>query len=204
MASFREQVATNVLTATRFRDLLKIARANRPTDDLEIIRRAYEFSLEHHTGQQRASGEPYLVHLLEVAILLAEMRLDTTAIAAGLLHDSVEDTILTTEEIKKEFGEQVAHIVEGVTKISKIDFASREEAQAENVRKMMWPWWTTSASCSSNWPTACTTCAPCSIFRPNARRKLPRRRWRFTLRSRTASAWARFAASSRISRFPLR
>jgi len=137
MASFREQAATNVLTATRFRDLLKIARANRPTDDLDIIRHAYEFSLEHHTGQQRASGEPYLVHLLEVAILLAEMKLDTTAIAAGLLHDSVEDTTVTTEEINAQFGEQVAHIVEGVTKISKIDFASREEAQAENVRKMM-------------------------------------------------------------------
>ena len=137
MASFREQVATNVLTATRFRDLLKIARTNRPGDDLDIIRRAYELSLEHHSGQQRASGEPYLVHPLEVAILLAEMKLDTTAIAAGLLHDSVEDTILTTEEIQQKFGEQVAHIVEGVTKISKIDFASREEAQAENVRKMM-------------------------------------------------------------------
>jgi GTP pyrophosphokinase len=130
-------VATNVLTATRFRDLLKIARANRPNDDLDVVRRAYEHSLLHHSGQQRASGEPYLVHPLEVAILLAEMKLDTTAIAAGLLHDSVEDTTVTTEEIKEQFGEQIAHIVEGVTKISKIDFASREEAQAENVRKMM-------------------------------------------------------------------
>jgi GTP pyrophosphokinase len=137
MATFREQIATNVLTATRFRTLLKIARTNRPNDDLDIIKRAYEHSLEHHSGQQRASGEPYLVHPLEVAILLAEMKLDTTAIAAGLLHDSVEDTTVTTEEIKEQFGEQVAHIVEGVTKISKIDFASREEAQAENVRKMM-------------------------------------------------------------------
>jgi GTP pyrophosphokinase len=125
------------LTATRFRELLKIARANRPNDDLDIIKRAYELSLENHSGQQRASGEPYLVHPLEVAILLAEMKLDTTAIAAGLLHDSVEDTVVTTEQIKEKFGEQVAHIVEGVTKISKIDFASREEAQAENVRKMM-------------------------------------------------------------------
>jgi guanosine-3',5'-bis(diphosphate) 3'-pyrophosphohydrolase len=137
MASLREQIATNVLTATRFRELLKIARANRPNDDLDIIKRAYELSLENHSGQQRASGEPYLVHPLEVAILLAEMKLDTTAIAAGLLHDSVEDTVVTTEQIKEKFGEQVAHIVEGVTKISKIDFASREEAQAENVRKMM-------------------------------------------------------------------
>jgi GTP pyrophosphokinase len=137
MASFREHIATSALTATRFRDLLEIAHANRPNDDLEIVRRAYEISLQHHSGQQRASGEPYLVHPLEVSILLAEMKLDTTAIAAGLLHDSIEDTTLTIEELKRQFGEQVAHIVEGVTKISKIDFASREEAQAENVRKMM-------------------------------------------------------------------
>jgi GTP pyrophosphokinase len=137
MASLREQVATNHLTATRFRELLEMVRANRPNDDLEIIQRAYEFSQQHHSGQQRASGEPYLIHPLEVAVLLAELKLDPVAIAAGLLHDSVEDTSVTTEEIKERFGEQVAHIVEGVTKISKIDFASREEAQAENVRKMM-------------------------------------------------------------------
>jgi GTP pyrophosphokinase len=137
MASMRENIATSALTATRFRDLQDIARANRPNDDLDIVRRAYEISLQHHSGQQRASGEPYLVHPLEVAILLAEMKLDTTAIAAGLLHDSIEDTTLTIEALKQQFGEQVAHIVEGVTKISKIDFASREEAQAENVRKMM-------------------------------------------------------------------
>ena len=137
MATLRQQIATNVLTVTRFRDLLKIARENRPNDDLEIVRRAYEFSLENHSGQTRETGEPYLVHPLEVAIILAEMRLDTTSIAAGLLHDSVEDTSVTTEQIQEKFGEQVAHIVEGVTKISRIDFASREEAQAENVRKMM-------------------------------------------------------------------
>src|SRR5512140_1931689 len=137
MATLRQQIATNVLTVTKFRDLMKKARANRPNDDIEIIRKAYDFSLLHHTGQTRASGEPYLIHPLEVANLLAEMKLDTTAIAAGLLHDSVEDTTVTIEEIKEKFGEQVAHIVEGVTKISKIDFASREEAQAENVRKMM-------------------------------------------------------------------
>src|SRR3954454_6819811 len=137
MATLRQQIATNVLTVTKFRDLLKKVRANRPNDDLEIVRKAYDFSLQHHTGQTRASGERYLVHPLEVANILAEMKLDTTAIAAGLLHDSVEDTTVTIEEITEKFGEQVAHIVEGVTKISKIDFASREEAQAENVRKMM-------------------------------------------------------------------
>ena len=137
MATLRQQIATNVLTVTRFRDLLRKVRAYRPDDDLTLIKKAYEFSLEHHKGQARESGEPYLVHPLHVAMLLAEMRLDTTAITAGLLHDAVEDTSVTIDEINAEFGEQVAHIVEGVTKISKIDFASSEEAQAENVRKMV-------------------------------------------------------------------
>ena len=137
MATLRHQIATNVLTVTRFRELLKRIRSYRPNDDLGLIRRAYNYSLLHHTGQQRASGEPYLVHPLEVACVLAEMKLDPIAIAAGLLHDSVEDTSVTIIDIRKEFGEQVAHIVEGVTKISKIDFASSEERQAENVRKMV-------------------------------------------------------------------
>jgi GTP pyrophosphokinase len=137
MATLRHQIATNVLTVTKFRDLLKTVRANRPNDDLEVIRKAYDFALRHHKGQSRASGEPYLVHPLEVACVLAEMKLDSTAIAAGLLHDAIEDTNVTNEEIQREFGDQVAHIVEGVTKISKIDFATKEERQAENVRKMV-------------------------------------------------------------------
>jgi len=137
MATLRHQIATNVLTVTRFRELLRRIRSYRPNDDLGLIRRAYNYSLLHHTGQQRASGEPYLVHPLEVACVLAEIKLDPIAIAAGLLHDSVEDTSVTIIDIRKEFVEQVAHIVEGVTKISKIDFASSEERQAENVRKMV-------------------------------------------------------------------
>jgi GTP pyrophosphokinase len=137
MATFRQHIATNVLSVTRFRDLLRKVRSYRPAEDQALVKKAYEFSERHHKGQARESGEPYLVHPLEVAILLAEMRLDVTAIVAGLLHDAVEDTSVTVDEIKAEFGEQVAHIVEGVTKISKIDFASSEEAQAENVRKMV-------------------------------------------------------------------
>ena len=137
MGTLRQQFATNVLTVTKFRDLLRTMRENRPGDDLELVRRAYEFSQTHHAGQSRASGEPYLVHPLEVALVLADMKMDPVAIAAGLLHDSVEDTSVTIVDIRKEFGEQVAHIVEGVTKISKIDFATHEEQQAENLRKMM-------------------------------------------------------------------
>ena len=137
MASLRQQIKTTALTLTKYRDLMKRMQANRPQDDLTIVKKAYDYSLIHHDGQTRASGEPYLVHPLEVALVLAEMKMDPVAVAAGLLHDSVEDTSVTIVDIRKEFGEQVAHIVEGVTKISKIDFATREEQQAENLRKMM-------------------------------------------------------------------
>ena len=137
MATLRQQIATTALTLTKFRDLMKQMQESRPHDDLTIVKKAYDYSLKHHEGQTRASGEPYLVHPLEVALVLAEMKMDPVAVAAGLLHDSVEDTSVTIEDIRKDFGEQVAHIVEGVTKISKIDFATREEQQAENLRKMM-------------------------------------------------------------------
>ncbi len=123
--------------APHFEKLIATVRANRPSDDTEIIRKAWEFCLEHHKGQLRASGEPYVLHPLEVALVLAEMKLDSTAIAAGLLHDAVEDTSVTTADITAKFGEQVAHIVEGVTKIDKIQFANKEDRQAENVRKML-------------------------------------------------------------------
>jgi GTP pyrophosphokinase len=121
----------------RFEGLLRHVQANRPSEDVTLIRKAWEFCVQHHEGQMRASGEPYIIHPLEVAEVLAEMKMDATAIAAGLLHDSVEDTPATNEEIAAGFGEQVAHIVEGVTKIDKIQFANREDRQAENVRKML-------------------------------------------------------------------
>jgi guanosine-3',5'-bis(diphosphate) 3'-pyrophosphohydrolase len=121
----------------RFEGLLKTILANRPTEDLAPIKKAWEFCVHYHAGQMRASGEPYIIHPLEVAEVLAEMKLDATAIAAGLLHDAVEDTPVTSEEIATAFGDQVAHIVDGVTKIDKIQFANREDRQAENVRKML-------------------------------------------------------------------
>jgi GTP pyrophosphokinase len=125
------------ILAEKFSELLTRVKDNRPSDDLDIIRRAWDFCLEHHQGQFRASGEPFVLHPLEVALVLAEMKLDSTAIAAGLLHDAVEDTPVTAADIANQFGEQVAHIVEGVTKIDKIQFANREDRQAENVRKML-------------------------------------------------------------------
>ena len=121
----------------RFEDLLEKVRAYSPDADVELLRRAYVFSAFEHRGQVRHSGEPYLIHPLAVADFLADMKLDVVAVAAGLLHDVVEDTLTTIERIQELFGPEVAHVVEGVTKISAIRFASSEERQAENFRKML-------------------------------------------------------------------
>jgi GTP pyrophosphokinase len=121
----------------RFEDLLEKVRAYSPDADVELLRRAYVFSAFEHRGQVRHSGEPYLIHPLAVADLMADMKLDVVAIAAGLLHDVVEDTLTTIDRIRELFGPEVAHVVEGVTKISAIRFSSSEERQAENFRKML-------------------------------------------------------------------
>jgi GTP diphosphokinase / guanosine-3',5'-bis(diphosphate) 3'-diphosphatase len=122
----------------RFEDLLEKVRGYSPEADLELLRRAYVFSALEHKGQVRHSGEPYLVHPLEVADILADMKLDVVCVAAGLLHDVVEDTLTTIERIRDTFGDDVAHIVEGVTKISAIpEFSTSEERQVENFRKML-------------------------------------------------------------------
>src|SRR5215468_9758289 len=118
-------------------DLLDKVRAYSPAAPLETIERAYEFSAEVHRGQRRLSGEPYLTHPVQVAGIIAEMRLDVPSVATGLLHDTVEDTLATLEEIQTRFGTEVAELVDGVTKIGRIDFRSREEKQAENFRKML-------------------------------------------------------------------
>ena len=121
----------------RFEDLVEKVRSSNPDADIELLRRAYVFSAFEHKGQVRHSGEPYLVHPLEVADQLADMKLDVVAIAAGLLHDIVEDTQTPIERIKELFGVDVAHVVEGVTKLGAIQFSSSEERQAENFRKML-------------------------------------------------------------------
>jgi len=121
----------------RFETLLEKVRRYSPEADVELLRKAYVFSALEHKGQVRHSGEPYLVHPLEVADLLAEMKMDVVAVAAGLLHDVVEDTLTTPERIAELFGAEIAHVVEGVTKIGAIPFSSSEERQAENFRKML-------------------------------------------------------------------
>ncbi|HKA19183.1 MAG TPA: bifunctional (p)ppGpp synthetase/guanosine-3',5'-bis(diphosphate) 3'-pyrophosphohydrolase [Blastocatellia bacterium] len=121
----------------RFETIIEKLRKNHPDADEELLRRAYLFSAKQHRGQTRQSGEPYLVHPLEVANILADLNLDPTCVATGLLHDIVEDTGTSAEEIEEYFGPEIAHLVDGLTKISKLDHASTEERQALNMRKML-------------------------------------------------------------------
>jgi GTP pyrophosphokinase len=121
----------------RFNDIADRVLEYDPECDLTLLQRAYVFSAKVHEGQERLSGEPYLVHPLEVAGILAEMRLDALTIAAGLLHDTVEDTLTTVDELRRRFGDEVAFLVEGLTKIAKLEFKSAKERQAENFRKML-------------------------------------------------------------------
>lgn len=121
----------------RFEEILDKVRQQHPTADLEMLRRAYLFSAREHRGQVRKSGEPYLVHPLEVANILAELKLDPICVVTGLLHDIVEDTGTSIDTIEEYFGSEVAHLVDGLTKISKLKHASAEEQQALNMRKML-------------------------------------------------------------------
>jgi len=121
----------------RIGDLVEKVQAYHPTADVEVIRRAYDFSAALHKGQKRLSGEPYLTHPMAVAGIIADLKLDVPSIAGGLLHDTVEDTLVSIDQIKENFGTQVASLVDGVTKLSQVNFTSHEEKQAENFRKMI-------------------------------------------------------------------
>jgi guanosine-3',5'-bis(diphosphate) 3'-pyrophosphohydrolase len=122
---------------TQLQTLIDEIPKYQPGADLDLVNRAYRFSEKSHEGQQRASGEPYLSHPLEVARLLVDFKMDVTTVIAGLLHDVLEDTRATKDDLSREFGAEIADLVDGVTKIGKLAFSSREERQAENFRKMV-------------------------------------------------------------------
>ena len=124
-------------TGVRVEGILDRIHEYQPSADVDPVMRAYVFAAKFHKGQARISGEPYLTHPLEVAGILTELRMDTSTVSAGLLHDVVEDTHLTIEEVEEHFGAEIAGLVDGVTKLSRIPFSTREEAQAENIRKMV-------------------------------------------------------------------
>jgi len=122
---------------TELQTLIEEIPKYQPGADLDVLTRAYRFSEASHQGQQRASGEPYLSHPLAVAHLLVDFKMDVTTVTAGLLHDVLEDTGATKDELEREFGQEIANLVDGVSKIGKLAFSSREERQAENFRKML-------------------------------------------------------------------
>lgn len=121
----------------RLNDILNKVTSYNQTADLDLIRKAYVYCAKVHQGQTRLSGEPYLVHPMEVAAILADLKLDVPSVVTGLLHDTVEDTLTTLDELAAMFGDEVANLVNGVTKIGKIHFKTKEESQAENFRKML-------------------------------------------------------------------
>ncbi len=118
-------------------DLIARVRSYQPAVDADLIKRAYDYSFKAHSGQLRKSGDPYFVHPASVAGIITELRLDAASVCAGLLHDVVEDTLATSKDIEKEFGSEIAALVDGVTKLSQINFVSKEDRQAENFRKMV-------------------------------------------------------------------
>src|ERR1700689_4328008 len=120
-----------------FLELVEKVRQTRPASDIEALRRAFDFAAEQHSSQLRKSGDPYLSHPLEVAHILADMKLDITTLCAALLHDVVEDTRVSSARIVERFGPDIARLVEGVTKINRLDLLAPEARQAENVRKML-------------------------------------------------------------------
>jgi GTP diphosphokinase / guanosine-3',5'-bis(diphosphate) 3'-diphosphatase len=125
------------LVEDRYAELEAVFASNRPKEDLAKVRAAFEYARDQHSGQARKSGEPYILHPIAVALILAQMHMDLVCVETALLHDVVEDTGITIEEIRKRFGPEVAVCVDGVTKLGKIHLYSREERQAESVRKML-------------------------------------------------------------------
>ncbi len=124
-------------TVTDIEGLIARLKSYQAEADVELVRRAYDYSAKAHAGQVRKSGEPYLQHPLAVASILAMLRSDERAIVAGLLHDTLEDTLATHQDLERQFGKEIVHLVDGVTKIGKIQFKNHEEKQAENFRKML-------------------------------------------------------------------
>jgi GTP diphosphokinase / guanosine-3',5'-bis(diphosphate) 3'-diphosphatase len=118
-------------------DLVERVRAYNPNTDEDLLNRAYVYAMKAHGEQKRASGDPYISHPLEVAAILAELKLDDATIAAALLHDTIEDTHATRAEIDQVFGKDIGDLVEGLTKLMKLDLVSREAKQAENLRKLL-------------------------------------------------------------------
>ena len=180
-------------------DLLTEIPRYQPGADLELVRRAYAFSEEVHDGQRRMSGEPYHVHPLEVAGLLVDFKMDVTTVTAGLLHDVLEDTATTKAVLAERFGGDIAELVDGVTKIGKLAFASREERQAENFRKMLVAMARDIRVLMIKLADRLHNMRTLEYLPADKQRRSPGRRSTSTRRWPTASAWRRSRGSWRTS-----
>ena len=120
----------------QFEELKKLLKEKNNDVDLSVLEKAFKLADEKHTEQKRKSGEPFIIHPVAVATMLAEMDMDMPSIVAGMLHDVIEDTPVTTDEMREMFGEEITYLVDGVTKLKRIPTSTKEELQAENLRKM--------------------------------------------------------------------
>ena len=156
-----------------YEELIKSVRKYHPSADISMIEKAYKVASEAHKDQKRKSGEPYIIHPLCVAIILADLELDKETIVAGLLHDAVEDTWMTYEEVEKEFGSEVALLVDGVTKLGQLSYSKdKVEVQAENLRKMFLAMAKDIRVILIKLADRLIICVPCSIcVRRNSRRR---------------------------------
>ena len=177
-------------------ELIADVEAYKPDVDRDLLRRAFAYAERAHEGQRRRSGEAFIRHPWGAAKILATLHLDEQTLSAALLHDVVEDTESDIADVKAEFGDEIARLVEGVTKLTRIQFASREHAEVENYRKMIVAMAQDRASSSSSSPTACTTCGRSSISAARSSCRRPRRRSRCTRRSPTGSASTPSSGSS--------
>ncbi len=178
-------------------ELLERVKRYNPDADEALLNRAYVYAMKAHGNQKRASGDPYFAHPLEVAAILTELKLDDATIAAAVLHDTIEDTEATKEEIDRLFGPEIGALVEGLTKIRKLDLVSKKAAQAENLRKLLIAIASDVRVLLVKLADGCTTCARCITCRRRSAPASPRRRSTSTRRSPAAWACRRCATSWR-------
>ena len=175
-----------------YQDLVKTIHKYHPSDDISMIEKAYKIAAQAHKDQKRKSGEPYIIHPLCVAIILADLEMDKETIAAGLLHDVVEDTVMTLDELTKEFGPEVSFLVDGVTKLTQLNWdKDKVEIQAENLRKMFLAMAKDIRVIIVKLQTVFTICVPVSTGSRKSRRKKQERLWRSMLLLQTVWVFPR-------------
>lgn len=181
-----------------YESCLKKIDATYQPDEIDVLRRAFEFAKKAHTGQKRASGEEYFTHPVSVAMILIDLGMDYTSVAASFLHDVIEDTPVSEGDIEKEFGSEILELVEGVTKLDKIEFKSREEAQAENFKKIFVSMAKDIRVIIIKLADRLHNMRSLNYLSSERQQGSLTKRWIFTLRWRADSVFRRSSANSRI------